>query len=42
MTFDIVAHRGVPEDAPEKTLAAFERAIHLGALYDLCGKFFSC
>ncbi len=29
--FDIVAHRGVPNEAPENTLASFERAIELGA-----------
>lgn len=28
---EIVAHRGVPDKAPENTIAAFERAIELGA-----------
>jgi len=30
-TFAIVAHRGAPIDAPENTIAAFERAIAMGA-----------
>jgi len=30
-TFEIVAHRGVPNDYPENTLVSFERAIELGA-----------
>jgi glycerophosphoryl diester phosphodiesterase len=30
-SFDIVAHRGVADRAPENTLQAFERAIELGA-----------
>ncbi|MGD2028219.1 MAG: glycerophosphodiester phosphodiesterase [Anaerolineales bacterium] len=29
--FEIVAHRGVPNEYPENTLAAFERAIEMGA-----------
>jgi len=29
--FQIVAHRGIPNEAPENTLASFERAIQLGA-----------
>lgn len=29
--FQIVAHRGIPDEAPENTLASFERAIALGA-----------
>lgn len=29
--FDIVAHRGVPNELPENTLPSFERAIQLGA-----------
>jgi len=29
--FQIVAHRGIPDEAPENTLASFERAIQLGA-----------
>ena len=29
--FEIVAHRGVPTDAPENTIPSFERAIDLGA-----------
>lgn len=29
--FEIVAHRGVPSEAPENTMASFERAIALGA-----------
>jgi glycerophosphoryl diester phosphodiesterase len=29
--FEIVAHRGVPEGAPENTIAAFQRALELGA-----------
>ena len=30
-SFEIVAHRGIPSDAPENTLASFERAVELGA-----------
>jgi hypothetical protein len=30
-TFEIVAHRGVPNEYPENTLTSFERAIELGA-----------
>lgn len=30
-SFEIVAHRGVPEGAPENTAAAFRRAVELGA-----------
>jgi len=29
--FEIVAHRGVPEGVPENTIAAFQRALELGA-----------
>ena len=29
--FEIVAHRGIPTEAPENTLASFQRAIELGA-----------
>jgi glycerophosphoryl diester phosphodiesterase len=29
--FDIVAHRGIPTEAPENTIASFQRAIELGA-----------
>jgi glycerophosphoryl diester phosphodiesterase len=29
--FDIVAHRGVPDGVPENTIAAFQRALELGA-----------
>jgi glycerophosphoryl diester phosphodiesterase len=29
--FEIVAHRGIPTEAPENTIAAFQRAIELGA-----------
>ena len=29
--FEIVAHRGIPAEAPENTLASFQRAIELGA-----------
>ncbi len=29
--FEIVAHRGIPTEAPENTLASFERAVALGA-----------
>jgi glycerophosphoryl diester phosphodiesterase len=29
--FEIVAHRGIPTDAPENTIASFQRAIDLGA-----------
>lgn len=29
--FEIVAHRGVPMDAPENTIASFQRAVELGA-----------
>ncbi len=29
--FEIVAHRGIPTDAPENTIASFQRAIELGA-----------
>jgi glycerophosphoryl diester phosphodiesterase len=29
--FEIVAHRGVPDEAPENTLPSFQRAIDLGA-----------
>jgi glycerophosphoryl diester phosphodiesterase len=29
--FDIVAHRGIPTEAPENTIASFQRAIDLGA-----------
>ena len=29
--FEIVAHRGVPTEAPENTIASFQRAIDLGA-----------
>ncbi len=29
--FEIVAHRGIANEAPENTLASFERAIELGA-----------
>lgn len=28
---EIVAHRGVPDEAPENTLLSFQRAIELGA-----------
>ena len=31
MSFEIVAHRGIATEAPENTLAAFQRAIDLGA-----------
>jgi glycerophosphoryl diester phosphodiesterase len=30
-TFEIVAHRGIPTEAPENTIASFQRAIELGA-----------
>lgn len=30
-SFEIVAHRGIPCEAPENTLASFQRAIELGA-----------
>ncbi len=30
-SFAIVAHRGVPTDAPENTIASFQRAVELGA-----------
>ena len=29
--FEIVAHRGIPTEAPENTIASFQRAIELGA-----------
>ncbi len=29
--FEIVAHRGIPSEAPENTIASFQRAIELGA-----------
>ena len=29
--FEIVAHRGIPTEAPENTIASFQRAIDLGA-----------
>jgi glycerophosphoryl diester phosphodiesterase len=29
--FEIVAHRGVPTEAPENTIASFQRAVELGA-----------
>ncbi len=29
--FEIVAHRGVPTDVPENTMAGFRRALELGA-----------
>lgn len=29
--FEIVAHRGIPSEAPENTIASFQRAIDLGA-----------
>lgn len=28
--FEIVAHRGIPNEAPENTLASFQRAVELG------------
>ncbi len=31
LRFEIVAHRGIPKEAPENTLASFQRAIELGA-----------
>jgi glycerophosphoryl diester phosphodiesterase len=30
-TFEIVAHRGIPDDVPENTIRAYQRAIDLGA-----------
>ena len=29
--FEIVAHRGIPTEAPENTIASFQRALELGA-----------
>lgn len=29
--FEIVAHRGIPTEAPENTIASFQRAIEPGA-----------
>src|SRR4030042_4037264 len=29
--FEIVAHRGIPNEAPENTVASFNRAVELGA-----------
>ena len=29
--FEVVAHRGVPTEAPENTIPSFQRAIDLGA-----------
>jgi hypothetical protein len=29
--FEIVAHRSIPTEAPENTIASFQRAVELGA-----------